>query len=174
MSESFRTLRERMSEIDLLVLDVDGVLTEGRIIYTAGEQEQGHESKEFHVRDGSGLKLWHLAGKQSAIVTGRSSSVVKRRAEELGIQWIRQGVTDKRTGLEAVLGESSISPHKVCYIGDDLPDLSALQMVGLAVAVADGGVEVRAVAHYVTSQPGGRGAVREVIERILRCQGKWR
>jgi 3-deoxy-D-manno-octulosonate 8-phosphate phosphatase (KDO 8-P phosphatase) len=162
-------LRERCERIDLLVLDVDGVLTDGRIIYG----DSGVEVKAFHVRDGSGLKLWQLEGKRAAVITGRTSSVVEARAAELGIAPVIQGAADKLAGFRTLLQLVPAAPEAVCYVGDDLPDLPVMRRCGLAVAVADACPEVRAHAHYVTRAPGGRGAVREAVELILRCQGRW-
>ena len=164
------TLSSRCSAIELLLLDVDGVLTDGSIVYADNEVEL----KSFHVRDGSGLKLWHLAGKRSAIISGRRSSVVEVRASELGIGKVMQGAADKQAAFADVLAHAAVRAEQVCFIGDDLPDLPLLRQCGLAVAVADACIEVRAAAQYVTRAPGGRGAVREVIELILRCQGRWR
>jgi YrbI family 3-deoxy-D-manno-octulosonate 8-phosphate phosphatase len=159
--------------IDLLVLDVDGVLTAGGIVYASHGQQADSEIKAFHVRDGSGLKLWHAAGKRSAIITGRSSCLVDVRAAELGVSTVIQGAASKRAALEQLLQEMKIPPQAVCYVGDDVPDVPALLLAGLAVAVGDGCSEARAVAHYITRAGGGQGAVRETIERILRCQGRW-
>jgi 3-deoxy-D-manno-octulosonate 8-phosphate phosphatase (KDO 8-P phosphatase) len=167
------TLRERMAGIELLVLDVDGVLTGGGIVYGAVAGETTLEVKRFHVRDGSALKLWHLAGKRSAIVTGRTSGMVEWRAAELGVAHVVQGAADKRAALERLCAELGIPPQAVCYIGDDVPDVPALRAAGLAVAVADACAEARAAAHYITRAGGGAGAAREVIERVLRCQGRW-
>lgn len=169
MSEIRSTLASRCSAIELLLLDVDGVLTDGSIVYA----DNGVEVKSFHVRDGSGLKLWHMAGKRSAIISGRKSSVVEIRASELGIGKVIQGAADKRAALAEMLAHADVRAEQVAFIGDDLPDLPLLRWCGLAVAVADACVEVRAAAQYVTRAPGGRGAVREVIELILRCQGRW-
>jgi 3-deoxy-D-manno-octulosonate 8-phosphate phosphatase (KDO 8-P phosphatase) len=163
------TLRARCAAVQLLVLDVDGVLTEGGIVLGSG----GLEIKQFHVRDGSGLKMWHQAGRRTALITGRSSAAVEVRARELGVGLIFQGAADKRTTLHLALEAAGARPESVCYVGDDLPDLPALQLCGLAAAVADACPEVRGAAHYVTGRPGGRGAVREVIELILRAQGAW-
>jgi 3-deoxy-D-manno-octulosonate 8-phosphate phosphatase (KDO 8-P phosphatase) len=163
------TLAQRCSAIELLLLDVDGVLTDGRIIYG----DSGVEVKAFHVRDGSGLKLWQLAGKRAAVLTGRTSSVVEVRAAELGIAPVIQGAADKLAGFRAVLEAVTVTPEQVCYVGDDLPDVPVLRRCGLAVAVADACAEARAHAHYVTRTPGGCGAVREIIELILGCQGRW-
>ncbi len=164
-----RTLQQRCSSITLLLVDVDGVLTDGSIIYTDG----GAEIKAFHVRDGSGLKLWVAAGKKSGIITGRSSHLVARRAAELGMTIVVQGAAHKLDELVRILAEEKLQPEEVCFVGDDLPDLPVLRRCGLAVAVADACAEVRELAHYVTHCPGGRGAVREVIELILRVQGRW-
>ena len=165
----FSTLQQRCQQIELLVLDVDGVLTDGRIIYGTDNLEV----KAFHVRDGSGLKLWHRAGKRSAVITGRNSPVVAVRAAELGVAHVVQGAAEKLGALRRVLVEMAVPEEAVCYVGDDLPDLAPMGRCGLAVAVADACAEVRRAAHHVTRQAGGRGAVREVIELVLRCQGSW-
>jgi 3-deoxy-D-manno-octulosonate 8-phosphate phosphatase (KDO 8-P phosphatase) len=153
----------------LLLLDVDGVLTDGSIVYA----DDGVEIKAFHVRDGSGLKLWQLQGKRAAVISGRRSRAVEVRATELGIDPVIQGAADKLAAYRQLLAGADLRPEQVAFVGDDLPDLPLLGNCGLAVAVADGCAEVRAAAHYVTRAPGGRGAVREVIELILRCQGRW-
>lgn len=163
------TLPERCKPIELLLMDVDGVLTDGSIVYSA----RGDEIKSFHVRDGSGLKLWQRQGKRAGVITGRSSEIVTRRGLELGLSPVLQGVEDKLAALEGILKESGHAPEQVCYIGDDVIDLPVLRRVGLAVAVADACGEAQDDAHYVTSARGGRGAVREVIELVLRCQGQW-
>jgi YrbI family 3-deoxy-D-manno-octulosonate 8-phosphate phosphatase len=165
-----RSLAERCAVIELLVMDVDGVLTDGGIIYT----NQGDELKRFHVRDGSGLKLWQQAGKRSAILTGRQSRLVERRAAEVGITTLLQGAADKLAAYRRLLAGSGARPEQVCFVGDDLPDLPILRHCGLAVAVADACAEVVAAAHHVTRARGGHGAVREVIELVLGSQGRWR
>ncbi len=162
-------LPTRAAAIELLLLDVDGVLTDGSVIYS----DDGSELKRFHVRDGSGLKLWHVAGKRSAIVSGRKSVAVERRASELGINPVLQGRGEKLAPFEEVLAWHGFTPEQVCAVGDDLPDLPVLRRCGLAVAVADACPEVRAAAHYVTRALGGRGAVREAIEWLLKAQGRW-
>jgi 3-deoxy-D-manno-octulosonate 8-phosphate phosphatase (KDO 8-P phosphatase) len=163
------SLAERCRRIELLVLDVDGVLTDGGIVYS----DAGAELKVFHVRDGSGLHAWRVAGKRAALITGRKSPVVEVRAAELGIGPVVQGAADKLAAFDKVLAEGGWRPEQVCAVGDDLPELGVLSSCGLAVAVADACPEVRSVAHYVTRTPGGRGAVREAVELILRCQGRW-
>jgi len=169
MLESAKSLADRCRAVELLVLDVDGVLTDGSIIYS----DAGQELKKFHVRDGSGLKLWHSLGKRTAIVTGRSSRVVDVRAAELMIGLVTQGAADKLAAYRKVLRDAQLSVEQVCCVGDDMPDLPLLHHCGLAVAVADACSEAKADAHYVTRAAGGRGAVRETIELILGCQGQW-
>ncbi len=163
------TLRERCAPIEMLVLDVDGVLTDGRIIYA----EEETEVKAFHVRDGAGLAAWRGLGKRAALVTARTSRAVLRRAAELGLSPAVQGVEDKHAAFLGLVAKAGLQPSQACYVGDDLPDLPVLEACGLAVAVADACPEARAAAHYVTRAQGGQGAVREVIELILRCQGQW-
>jgi 3-deoxy-D-manno-octulosonate 8-phosphate phosphatase (KDO 8-P phosphatase) len=164
-----KTLHERCAAIELLVVDVDGVLTDGGIAYTAN----GVEVKQFHVRDGSGLKCWEKAGKRAGLITGRNSPIIELRAKELGIGLVIQGAADKLPAFRLLLAEAGVLPEQACYVGDDLPDLPPLRNCGLAVAVADACSEARDQAHYITRMPGGRGAVRETIELVLRCQGRW-
>ncbi|MEE9613382.1 MAG: HAD-IIIA family hydrolase [Thermodesulfobacteriota bacterium] len=162
-------LVRKVKAVKLLILDVDGVLTDGRISYT----EQGDEIKSFHAHDGHGIKFLVKAGIECAIITVRSSGIVKRRAGELGIKFVYQGVENKDDAFEEILGKLGITPPEAAYIGDDLPDLPVLTRVGFSASVSDAVGEVRARADYVTERPGGRGAVREVAELILRTQGKW-
>jgi len=163
------TLAERCQPIELILSDVDGVLTDGSIVY----DNQGIEIKRFFVRDGLGIRLWQRSGGRFGLVTARSSHIVKVRAAELGVEIIRQGSEQKRGIIEQLAAELGLSPEKMCYIGDDLPDLAAMQYAGLAVAVADACPEVRDAAHFVTTAQGGRGAVRETIELILKVQHRW-
>jgi len=163
------TLSERCARIELLVLDVDGVLTEGGITYA----DDGKEIKRFHVRDGSGLAIWRHVGKKSAIISGRSSRIVEVRAAELDISPVIQGTTQKLEPFRQILEAARLTAEQACFIGDDFPDLPVMRSCGLAVAVADACPDVLTEAHYVTRCPGGQGAVREVIELILNCQGHW-
>jgi len=163
------TLDDRCQPVCLILSDVDGVLTDGRIII----DNEGVETKRFHVRDGMGIRLWRKAGYRFGLITLRSSQIVKLRVAELGIDIIRQGIENKQTAMRQILAELRLAPAQVCYIGDDLPDLSAMHGVGLGVAVADACEELRKAAHYVTTQPGGEGAVRETIELILKSQRRW-
>lgn len=160
---------EQFARVRLLLLDVDGVLTDGRVVYTAA----GDEIKSFHVRDGSGIKYWRQAGGRVAILSGRTSDAVVRRAQELGIAPVVQGADEKLLALRRILSETGLTADQVCAVGDDLPDLPVLTRCGLAVAVADAAPEVKAVAHRVTAAPGGQGAVREAIEWLMRGQGTW-
>jgi len=161
--------KERAKPIRLLLLDVDGVLTDGCIIYDGS----GREWKSFDIKDGQGIRLLQRAGLEVGILSGRKSSAVRSRAKELGIRLLRQGVTDKAKALEEIMEQKKYQPEQICFVGDDLADLAVLAHVGLAVAVADSVKEVRACAHYITRNPGGRGAVREVGDLILKVQGKW-
>jgi 3-deoxy-D-manno-octulosonate 8-phosphate phosphatase (KDO 8-P phosphatase) len=167
--ERNRSLADRCRPIRLLVLDVDGVLTTGGVAYT----DDGTETKTFYVRDGTALKLWQKAGKRTAWISGRASPVLTRRAIELGVEAVIEGAADKLDAYRRVLAETGTRPEEVCCVGDDLADVPLLRHCGLAVAVADACVEVRNLAHFITQAAGGRGAVREVVALLLRCQGEW-
>jgi 3-deoxy-D-manno-octulosonate 8-phosphate phosphatase (KDO 8-P phosphatase) len=158
-----------LASIELLVLDVDGVLTDGRVNYA----DDDREIKSFHVRDGSGIRFWLDAGKKAAIISGRASPAVVRRASELGISLVVQGATAKLPALRKILAELRLEARQACVIGDDLPDLPMVRNCGVGVAVADACPELRAEALYVTQKSGGRGAVREVVEMLLRAQNLW-
>jgi YrbI family 3-deoxy-D-manno-octulosonate 8-phosphate phosphatase len=162
-------LEQRCQEIELVLADVDGVLTGGQIIFN----NQGIETKQFHIRDGLGIKLWQRAGYKFGLITGRSSHIVKIRAAELSVEIVRQTAEDKLPVAQEILTQLGLEPRQVCYIGDDLPDLPVMRFVGLGVAVADACAEVRQAAHYVTALGGGSGAVRETIEVILKAQRRW-
>ena len=162
-------LEDRCKSVELILSDVDGVLTDGGIIF----DNQGIETKRFHVRDGMGIKLWQRAGFRFGILTARTSHVVQLRANELGLDLIRQGVDAKLPAARRIIEEMGLTPEQVCYIGDDLPDLALIQTVGLGVSVADASADVRGAAAYVTKLPGGQGSVRETIEFILRNKGLW-
>jgi YrbI family 3-deoxy-D-manno-octulosonate 8-phosphate phosphatase len=148
---------------------VDGVMTDGRIVY----DNQGIESKRFHVRDGVAIKLWQKSGNRFGIITQRSSQAVKIRAGELDVSLVRQGTADKIVTLNEIAGRLGVELSQIGYIGDDLPDLPVVRAVGLGVAVADAAAEVRQAADFVTSLPGGHGAVREAVEVILKSQQRW-
>jgi YrbI family 3-deoxy-D-manno-octulosonate 8-phosphate phosphatase len=163
------TLAERCQPIELILSDVDGVLTDGTLIF----DNQGIETKRFYVRDGLGVRLWQRAGGKFGLVTARSSHIVKLRAAEMGVEIVRQGSEEKQQISQQITSELGLAPRQLCYIGDDLPDLAAIQFAGLGVAVGDSCAEVRGAAHYVTTARGGFGAVREVVELILKAQQRW-
>ena len=154
---------ERARRIRLLVLDVDGVLTDGRLFLSAS----GEELKVFHVRDGSGLVAVRRAGIEVAIVSGRDSPAVTRRAAELGIRHVRQGVADKGEELDRLLAELGVDAAETACVGDDTPDLPMLRRAGLAIGVTDAHPALLEAAHWITRSPGGHGAVREVCDLLL-------
>lgn len=162
-------LDQRMQPIRMILSDVDGVLTDGGIQY----DNQGVETKKFHVRDGMGIKLWQTAGHRFGIITARSSHVVKLRMAELGIDIVRQGSGDKLSVAKEIIEDLEIDPTEICYIGDDLTDLRLMQHVGLAATVSDATTECCSAAHIVTKSAGGNGAIRELIETILKSQDRW-
>jgi len=157
-----------LSDIQLLVLDVDGVLTDGRLIIHA----DGSESKLFNTLDGHGIRMWGRAGLKTALLSGRVSEPVERRSEQLEIDYCIQNAHDKMPVLHKLLEESGLSAEQTAYIGDDLPDLPLIKCVGFGVAVANAVDEVKESADYVTRRTGGSGAVREVIEMILKSSGR--
>jgi len=163
---SAEQLQGKAATIRLVVMDVDGVLTDGKITYTS----DGQELKSFNVKDGLGISLGIRAGLQFAIITARRSPMVERRAEELGIQHVRQLSKTKLPVLESLMTELSLSPEHLVYIGDDLPDIPPMQAVGLACCPADAVREVKDVAHYMAQARGGDGAVREILDLLLQAR----
>lgn len=162
-------LLSKIRGIKLLILDVDGVMTDGRIII----DDSGLESKHFDVKDGHGLKILMRCGIDVVLLTGRKSRVVDHRAADLGIKEVHQGIWNKREVFDEILKRRKLSPEETAYVGDDVVDIPLLKRVGFGVAVADACPEATGVADYVTEHPGGRGAVREVCEVILKVQGRW-
>ncbi len=160
------TLIERANDIRLLVLDVDGVLTDGRLYFTA----RGEEMKCFHVRDGAGIVRLLRAGVQVAVISGRSSRAVERRMSELGVTWVRQGIEDKQAALRELLDILGLTVQSVACMGDDLADLPLFEVARLALTVADAHPSVRSRAHFITQASGGQGAVREVCDLIMESQ----
>ena len=158
---------QRASRVSLLLLDVDGVLTDGRIIYA----EYGDELKCFDVQDGAGLVFWNRVGLKSAIITARTSRLVKRRAKEMRVDFLAQGCLLKLPFYERMLKRFRVTDEQVCAVGDDLMELPILRRVGLAVAVPNAVDDVKQVSHYLTQQAGGHGAVREVVDLILKAKG---
>lgn len=164
-----RFIQDKAGKIRCIILDVDGVMTDGSITYDSN----GVESKSFHVRDGHGIKLAVRAGIRFAVITGRESSIVNLRAKELGIENVYQGAKRKMEAYDKLLNKLNLSDEEIAFIGDDLIDLPILRRVGLSAVVADADLETRAQVDLVLTQPGGRGAVREFIEIILKAQSKW-
>jgi 3-deoxy-D-manno-octulosonate 8-phosphate phosphatase (KDO 8-P phosphatase) len=160
---------EKAKDIKLLILDVDGVLTDGRIVI----DDRGVETKCFDVRDGHGIKLLKRADIEVIFITGRESEVVSHRARELGIDTVYQNIHDKLEVYQAILDERGLKDGNIGFVGDDLIDLPVLKRVGFSAVVADGIEELKPYADYVSRNKGGRGAVREIAELILKAQGKW-
>lgn len=163
-------LARRALELEWLLTDVDGVLTDGHLLYGS----RGESIKPFNVRDGLGLKLAQRAGLKVGMLSSRSSSALHRRANDLGVDALMTGSEDKGSEFERFLSRQATSARRVAYVGDDLPDLAILGRVGLACCPADAVAEVRAVAHLVLSRAGGEGAVRELVERLLDARGQWK
>lgn len=169
MKEVSEEIRERARQIRLLVLDCDGVLTDGRILLLP----DGGETKFFDVRDGHAMVMAERAGLPIAIISGRESAVVRTRARELKVAHLYEKAWSKKEPYEKVLSDEGVTDKEVCYVGDDVVDIPLMRRAGLAVAVSDAAEEAKNYAHYVTRLEGGRGAVREVIELILKSQNKW-
>lgn len=164
-----KSFSEKLKKIKLLIMDVDGVMTDGRIIM----DDAGHETKNFNVRDGHGIKLLQRYGIPVALLTGRQSKVVTHRARDLEIKEVHQKVFNKKEVFEKILKKHKLSPDEAAFIGDDIVDIPVLKRVGFSVAVADADDMVKKSVHYVAKNKGGQGAVREVCEMILQAQGKW-
>jgi 3-deoxy-D-manno-octulosonate 8-phosphate phosphatase (KDO 8-P phosphatase) len=161
--------KQNLEAIELLVLDVDGVLTDGQLIVHA----DGSESKCFHTLDGHGITMWQRAGGKTALLSGRYSEPTQRRADQLKIPHVLQNCHFKLPALQTLLDELHLRPEKMAYMGDDLPDLPPLRFAGLGLAPANAVEDVKREADYVTTRSGGQGAVREAIEYILRNSGRW-
>jgi len=162
MSKYPEEILDRAKKIKLLLMDCDGVLTDGRLYYGP----TGEELKVFHAHDGQGIVEWHAAGFRSGIISGRNSPIVAMRAEQLGIEFIWQGRKDKINAFNEIVAASGIEPAEIAFIGDDTPDAEVFPLVGLAIAVGDAPEAVKDAANYITQASGGHGAVREVIDRL--------
>jgi 3-deoxy-D-manno-octulosonate 8-phosphate phosphatase (KDO 8-P phosphatase) len=162
-------MTDKVPDIQLIVFDVDGVLTDGSLIY----DNLGNELKRFNIRDGFGIRAARFSGISVGVLTARSSAVVARRAEELKIDHYFHGCKDKAAGIEAIAARARVALEQTAFMGDDILDLPALKKVGYPMAVADAAIEVLEAAKFVSESDGGRGAAREAVEHILRAQGKW-
>ncbi|MCP2519227.1 HAD hydrolase family protein [Candidatus Aminicenantes bacterium AC-335-A11] len=160
---------ERAKRIKMIIMDVDGTLTDG-ILYVLPD---GEEVKGYNVKDGTGILLAHLAGIKTAIITGKVSKALDKRAEKLGIGEVYQGFVDKKSILYKILKKHSLKAEEVAFIGDDIGDLEIMKSVGFAGAVADAHPEIKRISHFISNFEGGKGAVREFIEFILKAQNKW-
>lgn len=160
---------DKLKRVKLLLLDVDGVLTDGSIIYN----DNAEETKVFNVKDGLGIRLLIEAGIDVCVVTGRTSKALLHRCKNLGISYIFDGVSDKASVMDSVITQTGVLPEEIAFIGDDLPDLSLMKLVGLSIAVADAHEKLLEKADMVTSAKGGFGSVREICETILKAQGLW-
>ncbi len=169
-----RAVAARARKIRILLMDVDGVLTAGHVLLIPFEDGTTGEMKAFHSQDGAGLKMAREAGLRTGVISGRQSPAMSRRAQEVGMEFVFQGRSEKLPAYEEILQIAGARDSEVAYIGDDLPDLPILERVGLAIAVANAVEEVRRASHHVTRRSGGDAGVREAIEGILKAQGKWR
>lgn len=169
MAVPSKEIQERARLIKLIIMDCDGVMTDGRIILLPG----GDEIKFFDVKDGHGIRMAVRAGLITGIITGRKSEVLRARARDLGVSHLYEHTHIKIQPYDEILVKEGLTDQEACYIGDDVTDIPLLRRVGLAIAVTDAVEEVKQFSHYITSHPGGRGAIREVIELILKSQGKW-
>jgi len=167
----------RARKIKLFLMDVDGTLTDGGVclISTTGGSGDAtvSEMKVFNAQDGQGLSLAHTMGIQTGFITGRSSPAVAKRAQELKVSFVYLGQAKKTQAFEECLQKAGVTEDEVAYLGDDLPDMPLASRAGLGVCVADGAPELKAICHFTTRKPGGRGAAREVVELILKAQGRW-
>ena len=163
-------LKERAKKIKILLLDVDGVLTDGRIIYDS----KGRDSKFFDVHDGLGVYCLHKVGIKTIIVTAKSSAAIKPRAKDMCVAEVLAGISSKSAVLDKILRKYTVTKEEVCFVADDLVDLGLMKRVGFPVAVFNAAPEIKQIAAYITIKHGGRGAVREVAELILKSQDKWK
>jgi 3-deoxy-D-manno-octulosonate 8-phosphate phosphatase (KDO 8-P phosphatase) len=167
------SLFDRARKIKLILMDVDGTLTDGGVCLISMPEGGVAEMKVFNSQDGLGLKLAHVMGIKTGFVTGRKSAAVSQRAEELKVDYVYLGQATKMAAFEECMKKAGVTEEEVAFMGDDLPDMPPAQRSGLAVAVADAAEELKAISHYVTKAGGGRGSARELVELILKAQGRW-
>jgi 3-deoxy-D-manno-octulosonate 8-phosphate phosphatase (KDO 8-P phosphatase) len=164
----------RARKIRVLLMDVDGTMTPGVVCLQSFPDGSVGELKVFHAHDGAGIKLASIMGIRTGLITGRESAATARRARESSMEFVVQGQPKKLESYKAILSRAGVTDEEVAYVGDDLPDLPILERVGLAVAVGDAVIEIKRAAHYITTVDGGKGAIREVVELILKAQGRWK
>jgi 3-deoxy-D-manno-octulosonate 8-phosphate phosphatase (KDO 8-P phosphatase) len=173
MSLPSEEIFDRARHIHLFLMDCDGVLTDGSLPYFARGGAPVEDARVFHIHDGQGMRLASQAGLKLGIISRRTSAALAARAEEMKVDYLYQGISDKLRVYEQIKAAERLRDEQIAYIGDDLPDLAPMRRAGLAIAVADAAGEIRDCAHFVTTRNGGRGVVREAIELILKAQGKW-
>ncbi len=173
MIQSSEEIFGRARRIRLFLMDCDGVLTDGSLHYAAQASGAMETTKVFHIHDGQGMRLAAQAGLKLGVISGRASAALTQRAQEMNVDYLHQGVSDKLAIYEQIKLAEGLRDEQIAYIGDDLPDLAPMRRAGLSVAVADAVGEIRDCAHFITTRNGGRGAVREAIELILKAQGRW-
>jgi 3-deoxy-D-manno-octulosonate 8-phosphate phosphatase (KDO 8-P phosphatase) len=173
MNDVTEEVLARARRIGLLLMDCDGVLTDGSLLYSFDGKHVLEGARVFHIHDGQGLRLARDAGLKLGVISGRVSAALSARANELQFDYLHQGINDKLAIYEQIKTAEGLTDEQIAYIGDDLPDLSLLRRVGLAITVADAVDEVQAAAHYVTRKQGGRGAVREAVELVIKAQARW-
>lgn len=173
MTKISASLKKRAAQIQILLMDVDGTMTDGSVTLLSQPDGTALEIKTFDAHDGQGLTLANTAGIRTGVITGRESSALLRRAHEMKMEFIYQKQPTKTPALEAILKQTGVPESAVAFVGDDLPDLPALRRVGLAIAVGDAVLEVKLAAHYVTRATAGKGAIREAVELILKSKGIW-
>ena len=166
-------LRAHAQQIRLILTDVDGVWTDGKLFYVPGHGEEMVEVKAFNTQDGMAFRWAHAAGLRTGLISGRESPGVTHRAEMLGVTYIYQNYLEKIPPYEKILQEAGLTDEEVAFLGDDLPDVPLMRRVGLGVAVANARAQVKGCAHYITAAPGGDGAIREVLELVMEAQGLW-
>jgi 3-deoxy-D-manno-octulosonate 8-phosphate phosphatase (KDO 8-P phosphatase) len=166
-------LKKRAAQIQILLMDVDGTMTDGSVTLLSQPDGSALEIKTFDAHDGQGLTLARTAGLRTGVITGRESAALMRRANEMKMEFIYQKQPTKIPALEEILKKAGVSESAVAYVGDDLPDLPVMRRVGLAIAVGDAVLEVKLAAHYVTKANAGKGAIREAVELILKSKGVW-
>ncbi len=166
-------LAKRAKQIKVLLMDVDGTITQGNVTLLSMADGSAMEIKTFDAHDGQGLTLAHTAGMRTGVITGRESAAMRARAKEMRIEFVYEKQAQKIPAYEEILGKTGVPESAVAYLGDDLPDLPVMRRVGLAVAVGDAAAEVKQAAHYTTKAIGGKGALRELVELILKSQGIW-
>ena len=166
-------LKKRAKQIKILLMDVDGTITNGGVTLLSMPDGSAVEIKTFDAHDGQGMTLAHTAGIRTGVITGRESAALRRRCKEMSIEFVYEKQPHKIPAYEEILAKTGVPESAVAYLGDDLPDLTVMRRVGLAVAVGDAAAEVKQAAHYTTKAIGGKGAVRELVELILKSQGTW-